>query len=130
LIKVVDIAHIPYKKYTIYEDEWYKLTFELDTMFSPMVMRLWLMQNKSRRDKDDDGGNIQMLSTLHDFISFANSQQTWECVFAKRSQNPVAHEVAVLVRRSGVDHVWNSNFPENLTKALAFDCNRDSVIMK
>jgi hypothetical protein len=23
-------------------------------------------------------------STMHDFISFANTQQTWECVFAKR----------------------------------------------
>jgi hypothetical protein len=51
-------------------------------------------------------------------------------VFAKRSQNSIAHEIAVLVRRSGVDHVWNSNFSVNVTKALAFDCNRDSVIIK
>jgi hypothetical protein len=69
-------------------------------------------------------------STLHDFIAFANSQQTWECVFARRAQNSAADEVAVLVRKSGVDHVWNSNFPEIVTKALAFDCNRDPVIMK
>jgi hypothetical protein len=77
-----------------------------------------------------EGSMSSCRSTLHDFISFANTQQTWECVFAKRAQNSVAHEVAVLVRRSGVDHIWNSNFPVNVTKALALDCNCDSVIMK
>jgi ribonuclease HI len=77
-----------------------------------------------------EGSMSSCRSTLHDFISFANSQQTWECVFARRAQNSAAHEVAALVRKSGVDHVWNSNFPETVTKALAFDCNRDPVIMK
>jgi hypothetical protein len=68
-IKAVDIAHIPYQKYIIYEDEWYKLTFELDRMFPLMVMRLWLMQTrvagtKMMMEEKMVTLGIQMLITL------------------------------------------------------------------
>jgi hypothetical protein len=43
-----------------------------------------------------EGSMSSRRSTLHDFISFANSQQTWECVFAKRAQNNKPGSVCLL----------------------------------
>jgi hypothetical protein len=68
--------------------------------------------------------------TIYDFISLASTQPNWNCTFAKRSQNRVAHEVVAYVRNHGVDSVWNNSFPFNVHSAIDFDCNSDPMIMK
>jgi 2-hydroxychromene-2-carboxylate isomerase len=67
---------------------------------------------------------------LHDFVSTASTQQSLKRIFAKRSQNYVAHEMAVYVRKTGVDSICNNSFPVNVHKAMDHDCNSNSLIMK
>jgi hypothetical protein len=70
----------------------------------------------------------QLRSIYGDVSSMLKNFSVWNCVYANRAQNIVAHECASSVRKIGVDCVWISSFPDNVTKAMALDCNRTSVI--
>jgi hypothetical protein len=63
------------------------------------------------------------MGIFRDFWIFASLQLVSGCVFAKRFQNCVAHEVAAYVWKTGADLTWNNCFPLRVDKAMAFDCN-------
>lgn len=67
--------------------------------------------------------------SIHDFMSLASLQNDWKCCFAKCSQTCVTHELATYIRKTRVDSVWDSVFTVSVIKALAHDCNNDSVII-
>jgi hypothetical protein len=60
LIKVTDIAHIPYQKIVFYEDEGYKLTFEVEEDFIPVDEdEDMLNAQDGNDDKEDESRNAE-----------------------------------------------------------------------
>jgi ribonuclease HI len=61
-------------------------------------------------------------SYFYEFSLLCSSFQDWNCIFAKRDKNKVAHACAAYVRHVGTGMVWHSAFPDSISRILELDC--------
>jgi ribonuclease HI len=80
---------------------------------------------KAIQQKNDSRSRLR--SIFSDFFHCSSDLPGWECVFVKRQQNNAAHACAEYVRRIGSGTLWNNMFPDQISRALNYDCNHETV---
>lgn len=60
------------------------------------------------------------------FLDATDMLTDWKCLLATRNQNLTAHECAACVRQVDIGVIWNSLYPDRISKAATLDCNRTS----